>query len=67
MNYPFPCCHPLNVSWAYNTLMTFEVLMSKLSTEHIAYRFEPSMRMVRESCWKLHIEVIEHQERVKPP
>lgn len=67
MDYPFSCCHPLDIPWTYHPLVSFEILMGELSFKHVGHSLESSVRVVWEPSWQFDMEVIQHQERVQSP
>jgi hypothetical protein len=60
MHDAFASSHPLHMSWHKCALVSKKIFVFDLSTKHVSDSLHTTMRVVRESCWQLDINVIHH-------
>lgn len=61
----FASCHPLDVTSTDPAAVTFEVLVQNFVLQHVSYRLEATMRMIRKASRQFHIKQVKHQEGVQ--
>lgn len=57
--------HPLDVAFADDARISFEVFVVHFPRQHVSNRLEAPVRVVWEPSWKAHIEQVQHQEWIQ--